>query len=132
MVAADDVASSRQLDRLGLVINLLAALAQRQRHERRRIVERQLAHQFVGALAHTQDVEEPPRLQFGHVNGAAIFLKSGARKFPSLAGWRSAMGVIGASVLWRTAATLQGRGNGIGEGVWLEPDHFGQEVGVLA
>ena len=42
------------------------------------------------------------------VNGAAIFLKSGAAKFPILAGWRSAMGVIGASVLWRTAATLQG------------------------
>ena len=33
------------------------------------------------------------------VNGAAIFLKSGAAKFPSLAGRRSAMGVIGASVL---------------------------------
>jgi len=33
------------------------------------------------------------------VNGTAIFLKSGAAKFPSLAGRRSAMGVIGASVL---------------------------------
>jgi hypothetical protein len=39
---------------------------------------------------------------------AAIFLKSGAAKFPILAGWRSARGVIGASVFWRTAATLQG------------------------
>ena len=40
------------------------------------------------------------------------FLKSGAAKFPSLAGWRSAVGVIGASVFWRPAATLQGRRNG--------------------
>ena len=42
------------------------------------------------------------------VNGTAIFLKSGAAKFPILAGWRSARGVIGASVFWRTATTLQG------------------------
>jgi hypothetical protein len=41
------------------------------------------------------------------VNGAAIFLKSGAGKFPSLAGWQSAMGVIGSSVFCRPAATLQ-------------------------
>ena len=34
----------------------------------------------------------------GAVNGAAIFLKSGAAKFPSLAGWRSAASVIGSSV----------------------------------
>ena len=45
---------------------------------------------------------------FTPVNGAAIFLKSGAAKFPILAGWRSARGVIGASVFWRTATTLQG------------------------
>jgi hypothetical protein len=32
------------------------------------------------------------------VNGAGIFLKSGAGKFPSLAGWRSGVGVIGSSV----------------------------------
>jgi hypothetical protein len=37
------------------------------------------------------------------VNGAAVFLKSGARKFPSQAGWRSAVGVIRASVFWRSA-----------------------------
>ena len=66
------------------------------------------------------------------VNGAAIFLKSGAGKFPSLAGWRSAVCVIGASVLWRPSATLQGRWNWIGGGVRLEADVFGQEVGVLA
>ena len=66
------------------------------------------------------------------VNAGAIFLKSGAAKFPSLAGWRSAVGVIGASVLWRPAATPQGRRNGIGGGVRLEADRLGQEVGVLA
>ena len=37
-----------------------------------------------------------PRLPAVH--GAAIFLKSGAGKFPSLAGWRSAVGEIGSSV----------------------------------
>jgi hypothetical protein len=33
------------------------------------------------------------------VNGAAIFLKSGAAKFPSSAGGRSAVGVIGAALV---------------------------------
>jgi hypothetical protein len=42
------------------------------------------------------------------------------------------LGVIGASVLWRPAATLQGRRDGVGGGVRLEPDCFWQEVGVLA
>ena len=53
------------------------------------------------------------RLSSG-VNGAAIFLRSGAAKFPSLAGWRSAVCVIGASVFWRPATAFQGRRNGIG------------------
>src|SRR5690348_11467136 len=66
------------------------------------------------------------------VNGAAIFLKSGAGKFPSLAGWRSAVGVIGFSVFCRPAATLEGRWNGLGGGVRLEADVFRQKVGVLA
>jgi hypothetical protein len=43
------------------------------------------------------------------VNGAAVFLKSGAAKFPSLAGRRSAVGVIGASILRLATATLRGR-----------------------
>jgi hypothetical protein len=42
------------------------------------------------------------------------------------------VGVIGASVLWRPAATPQGRRDGIGGGVRLEADVLGQEVGVLA
>ena len=58
--------------------------------------------------------------------------KVAARIFPSLTGWRSAAFVIGASVFWWPAATLQGRRNGSGGGVRLEPNVFGQEVGVLA
>ena len=42
------------------------------------------------------------------------------------------MGVIGSSVFWRLAATLQGRWNGIGGGIRREADGLGQEVGVLA
>ena len=66
MVAADDVAPSRQRHGLGLVVDLFTALLHRQRDERRRIVEHQLAHQLVGALPHAQDIQEPPRLQLGH------------------------------------------------------------------
>ena len=66
------------------------------------------------------------------VNGAAIIPQKWRRKIPQLAGRRSAVGVIGASVFWRAAATLQGRRNGSGRGIRLEADVFGQEVGVLA
>jgi hypothetical protein len=66
------------------------------------------------------------------VNGAAIFLKSGAAKFPSLAGLGcSAVWVIGASVLWRPATTVEGRRNGIC-GVGLKAEGLGQEIGMLA
>ena len=47
------------------------------------------------------------------VNGAAIFLKMGTGKFPSLAGWRSAVCVIGASIFRRPATAFEGL-NGIG------------------
>ena len=70
MVAADDVAPSRQHHCLGLVIDLLATLLHRQRHERGRIVEHQLAHQLVRALPHAQDIQEPPCLQLGNSLGA--------------------------------------------------------------
>src|SRR5208282_1189123 len=51
----------------------------------------------------------PPPPRATRVNGAAIFLKSGAAKFPSLAGLGcSAVWVIGASVLWRPATTVEG------------------------
>src|SRR5271170_7028352 len=42
------------------------ALLHRERHERRRIVEHQFAHQLVGAFAHAQDIQQPPRLQLCH------------------------------------------------------------------
>jgi hypothetical protein len=41
-------------------------LLHHQRHERRRIVEHQLAHQLVRAFPHAQDIQQPPRLQLGH------------------------------------------------------------------
>ena len=66
MIAADDVASTGQHHGLGLVVGLLAALVDGQRHERRGILEHQLAHQLVAALAHAENVQEPARLQFGH------------------------------------------------------------------
>jgi hypothetical protein len=71
----------------------------------------------------------PRRRTLAAVNGTAIFLKSGAANFPSLADWRSAVCVIGFSVFWRPAAPLQGRWNGIGGGIRLDSDVFGQEVG---
>ena len=67
------------------------------------------------------------------VNGAAIFLKSGGAKFPSLAGCGDQpLSVIGGSVLGRPAATLQGRRDGIGGGIGLEAAGLGQEIGMLA
>ena len=45
------------------------------------------------------------------VNGTWIFLRTGAGKFPSLAGWRSAVRWISASVLWGSSTTLEGRWN---------------------
>ena len=59
MIAADDVASTGQHHGLGLVVGLLAALVDGQRHERRGILEHQLAHQLVAALAHAENVQEP-------------------------------------------------------------------------
>jgi hypothetical protein len=44
----------------------------------------------------------------GIVNGAAIFLKSGTAKIASLADWRSAVCVIGISILWRAARDASG------------------------
>ena len=70
MVAADDVAPPGQHHRLGLVVDPLAALLCRQWHERSGIIEHQLAHQLVRALAHAEDIQEPPRLQLGHSLGA--------------------------------------------------------------
>ena len=49
-VAADDVAPPGQHHRLALVVDLFAALPCRQRYERRRIIEHQLAHQLVRTM----------------------------------------------------------------------------------
>ena len=66
MVAADDVAPPSQLHRLGGVVGLLAAFADHQRYEWCGIIEHELSHQLVGALAHAQDIEQAARLEFGH------------------------------------------------------------------
>src|SRR5258705_11586818 len=62
-VAADDVAPGGQHDRLGLVVDLPAALGHHQRHEGRTIVEHPLKHQVVAALAHTQDIKQAARFE---------------------------------------------------------------------
>ena len=69
MIAADDVAPPRQHHCLSLVVDLLAAFAHHQRHERRRIVEHELTHQLVGALAHAEDVEQAACLELGQCLG---------------------------------------------------------------
>jgi hypothetical protein len=62
------------------------------------------------------------------VNGAAIFLKSGAAKFPSLGGL-VAISRERDRRLRRPAATLQGRWNGAGGGVrFLNGASFSREA----
>ncbi len=48
------------------------------------------------------------------------------------AGWRSAMSVIGASVLGWASASLEGRRNGIGVGMRAEPKGLREKIGMLA
>ena len=67
------------------------------------------------------------RIAFGVM--APDFLRSGAAKFPSLAGRRSTVWVIGASVFRRPAATFQGLLNGMGGGLRPEAGRLRQEVG---
>jgi transposase len=66
------------------------------------------------------------------VNADLIFPRSAEAKFPSLAGGRSAVGLIGVSVFGRPSATFQCRRNGDGLKAGFAPDVFGQEVSVLA
>src|SRR3974377_234976 len=61
MVAADDVAPSRQHDRLGLVIDLLAALLHHQRHKRCRITEHQLTPHAFGCISRFPRGYKQPR-----------------------------------------------------------------------
>ena len=65
VVDADDVALAAQLDRLGAVVDVSAALLDHQRHEGRGIAEHDLAYQLVGAFAHAEDVEQTTRFQCG-------------------------------------------------------------------
>ena len=110
----------------------MLAMALKRKHEPQRFVgdllKAEISEKQARSIKYQLTVAKLPLA----VNGAAIFLKSGAAKFPSLAGWRSAVCAIGASVLWRPSAALQGRRDGLGGGVRLEPDGVGQEVGVLA
>jgi hypothetical protein len=59
------VSATGQGHGLCFVIDLLAALVDLERHEWRRIIEYQLAHDFVGALANTKDVQQVARFEFG-------------------------------------------------------------------
>src|SRR5215475_6423454 len=78
MVAADNVTAPGQHHRLGREIGLLAALAHRERHERRRIVEHQFAHQLVAAFAHAEDIAGPCCSRAGPAS---------ARRRPRSTGW---------------------------------------------
>src|SRR5450830_1203896 len=63
VIAADDVAPPGERHCLRLVIDAAVALGDGEGRERRRIVEHQFAHQLVGSLAHTENVEDPPRFE---------------------------------------------------------------------
>ena len=53
-----------------LVVDALGALGDDKRHEGARIVEHQFAHQLIGALAHTENVQKPARFEFRDGLGA--------------------------------------------------------------
>ena len=69
-IATDDVAPPGQRHGLGLVFDVLRPLGQNQRNEGAGMVEHEFAHEFIGALAHAQDVEKSARLEFGDGFGA--------------------------------------------------------------
>ena len=66
VIAADDVAPPGKRHRLGLVVDTLAALGDGQRHERRGIVEHEVAYQFVGALEPLARFQFRGRLRTDH------------------------------------------------------------------
>jgi len=70
MVAAEDVASTAHGHRLGLVVDLVAALDDRQRHARLAVGEDHLTDHLVGALAGAEQIEELTRFEFGDRPGA--------------------------------------------------------------
>ena len=69
-IATDDVAPPGQSHGLGLVFDVLLALGQNERNEGGGIVEHEVAHELVGALANAENVQEPARLEFGDRLGA--------------------------------------------------------------
>jgi hypothetical protein len=52
-----------------------------------------------GLAAQVREIMQADPFSGAIVNGAGNLPRCGARKFPSLAGWRSAVGLIGVSVL---------------------------------
>jgi hypothetical protein len=64
------------------------------------------------------------------VNGARNLLRSGAAKFPSLAGWRSA--VYSAPPFSVVGPGVSARRNGVRGGLRFVADCLGDEIGVLA
>src|SRR5688572_19229848 len=63
MVAAQDVACVAHGHRLGLVVDLVATLGDRQRHARCRVGEDDITHPAVGALTGAEEIEELARLE---------------------------------------------------------------------
>ena len=70
MVAAQDVASSAHGHCLGLVVDLVAALGDGQRHARRGVGEHDIAHHLVGALAGAEQIQQLALLERRHRLGA--------------------------------------------------------------
>ena len=105
MIAADDVASTGQHHGLGLVVGLLAALVDGQRHERRGILEHQLAHQLVAALAHAETYRSR-RASSSATVSALIMPRSATTHTRAMAKRRRSRSITGISVV--TSAVLPG------------------------
>jgi hypothetical protein len=70
MVAAEDVASAAHGHRLGLVVDLVTALGDGQRHARRGVGEDDLTDHLVGALARAEQIQQVALLQRSGGRGA--------------------------------------------------------------
>jgi hypothetical protein len=82
MIAADDVVPPGKRHNLCLVINLFAPLADHEGYEWSPIVEHQLAYNLVAALAHTKDVQQVARFEFGQRLGTQECRKPIERQQP--------------------------------------------------
>ena len=106
---------------------------------RDRLLTHEIAQRFLSSLLGAPEVKGLLSAEHFSVDGTLLcqwrrdFPQKWRRKIPQSGGlWRSAVDVIGASVLGRPAATLQGRRDGIGGGIGLEAAGLGQEIGMLA